>query len=346
MYSELRNPDRYPDETSPWTYLGQPAVLQFADDAHDWVTLWPRSNMREVGFEGEADDEGLFPKWSGPMLARRRGQIAPRTWSMVYMQQQLAEDAVFAAEDVKGCVNGLRMPGGPLVAGAHGHRFEGMDGCYVVAGLDPAGSGSESGCTAAVVLAVDRMTAKRYILDVHNQPQMVPDDIRDLVKTWTTRYGIHEWRIEQNAFQTFLVQDREINQFLASKGVILQGHYTGKNKLDPELGVMSMSGLFKGHERGENLIELPSTKRAEAAKALVEQLITWFPNAPRRQKTDIVMALWFADLRAREINAFQGGKSHASNQWMSPRDRESQVVVNIDEFLSGRLMQHGFEAVG
>ena len=31
MYREMRNPERYPDNKSPWTYLAMPAVLEFND---------------------------------------------------------------------------------------------------------------------------------------------------------------------------------------------------------------------------------------------------------------------------------------------------------------------------
>jgi len=39
LYVELRNPARYPDETSPWSYLSMPAVLEYTDDPQEWTTL-------------------------------------------------------------------------------------------------------------------------------------------------------------------------------------------------------------------------------------------------------------------------------------------------------------------
>ena len=43
-----------------------------------------------------------------------------------------------------------------------------------------------------------------------------------------------------------------------------------------------------------------------------------------------VMALWFCEIRCRELLDFQDGSSHWDEGWLSERDRESQVVINID----------------
>jgi len=52
------------------------------------VTLWPRSNEPEPGVKDQVPDaDGLFPKWDGPRLAKKRARVLPRNWSMIYMQQ-------------------------------------------------------------------------------------------------------------------------------------------------------------------------------------------------------------------------------------------------------------------
>jgi hypothetical protein len=201
LYSELQRPEHYPDEESPWTYFAQPAVLEFDDDPAKWLTLWPKSNLPEGGAKGhraEPGEDGLYPKWDGEALNKRRSRMLPRNWSMIYMQQHVPEDAIFPQEAVNGCINGQRIAG-VLVPGQPGGRVEGMAGLYVVAGLDPAMVGN----TAAVVMGVDRITRKRWVLDVFNG-RTTPDDIRDLMKNWTARYGVVEWRVEKNAFQIML----------------------------------------------------------------------------------------------------------------------------------------------
>lgn len=71
LYNEIQNPNLYPDETSPWTYFAQPAVLEFHEDPNQWVTLWPKTNVPEVtrgARKSQADESGLYPKWDGPRL--------------------------------------------------------------------------------------------------------------------------------------------------------------------------------------------------------------------------------------------------------------------------------------
>jgi hypothetical protein len=328
MYSELRDPNRYIDDESPWSYLSMPAILELADDPAEWVTLWPRTNMKEANSKDEADVDGLFPKWDGIRLNKRRNRVQPRTWALVYMQQQVTEDAVFHPDAVRATINGNRLAG-LIPEGMVGCRPNGMNGLIVVAGMDPA----MAGYTAAVCIGLDISTQKRYVLDIFNKPQTSPDVIRDLIKTWTEKYNISEWRIEKNAFQSMLTQDREVNEFLSARGCLLREHTTGRNKWDGDFGVASLSTLWSGWQDGRALIELPSTHANEASKALVEQLVTWHPAAPKTQKTDTVMALWFTELACRDKVALSsnGRRTHSSNPFLTPWDRQQQFTVNLSE---------------
>lgn len=341
LYSELRNGTRYEEGDSPWTYFAQPAVLEFNDDPQQWVTLWPRTEVpcgcRQI-CHGNVDPaaDGLHPKWDGLHLSRRRGALTrdAATWARVYMQMDVAEDQVFRPECVAASINGRRVTG-PLLRGAIGHPEHGGEGHYVIGSMDPA----MAGCTAAVVYSVDRGTHKRYVIDLHNQAHMTPLAIRQLIKFWTIKYGINEWRIEDNAFQGYLAQDQELRDWLATRGCVLNPHRTGKNKWDPDFGVASMSVLFGDvDDRGEvtraPLIELPSTKQNQAVKDLVEQLIVWQPEDVRGRtvKTDLVMALWFAEIRAREIlseRMFSG--THVPNKYVVPYQKRQQMSVNLDD---------------
>ena len=329
MYSELRDPHRYPDEESPWSYLAMPAVLEFADAEPDWVTLWPRSNMPEPGSKGEAmepDADGLFPKWDGERLSKKRRRVSPRAWAMVYMQKQVADDAVFEADAVNHCINGNRLTG-PIPKGMVGCRPNGMEGLIVVAGMDPA----TSGATAAVCIGFDPSSQKRYVLDVYNKANTKPDEIRELIKAWTDKYSISEWRIEKNGFQGFLVHDREINEYCQARGTIIRAHFTGSNKHDADFGVASMTTLFAGWKDDMALVELPSSARSEAVKTMVEQLVTWAPAMPKQIKTDVVMAFWFAELACRDkvksLGAFT--RNHVKNPFLTPWDRSQQLTVNL-----------------
>ena len=323
LYVELQNPDRYHGQQSPWTYLKQPAVLEFAESPKDWVTLWPKSDSPSDPDELPGED-GLYQRWDGETLAEVRDGLPPAEWARLYMQEQIAEDSYFTPEMISGCTRG--SPPGRLPDTRTG-REGGMNGLRLVAGLDPA----MSGYTAAVLIGFDRLTNRRWVLDVHNQAAMKPDEIRTLIKTWTEKYGIHEWRVEKNAFQAFLTQDTEIRSFLATRGVVLTDHLTGNNKNDPEFGIAAMTMLFD-----QELISLPQPM-TEAVKSLREQLLTWDPktmqskHALKGHKTDLVMALWMAELRCLELVQTAQGGSHMASVFQTPRDKQRQYVVSAEE---------------
>ena len=331
LYSELRDPMRYPDETSPWTYFAQPAVLEFADNSKDWVTLWAKTNMPPVSGKGVPDENGLYDKWTGEALSKKRGRMSPNLWAMVYQQQQVHEDSAFPSDAVKGVINAGRNIG-RIPKGMPGVRPQGMDGLIVVAGFDPAGAGY----SAAVAIGLDISTQKRYLLDVSNVAGMLPDEIRSLIKDWTDKYNISEWRIEKNAFQTMLTQDREVREYLSSRGAVLREHHTGQNKWDTDFGVASLTTLFHGYEEGNALIEFPSTHASEGLKALIEQLVTWYPDSPKSQKKDCVMAFWFAELACRDrlASANNFARSHSrQNMFHTRYDQSNQINISLDELL-------------
>jgi hypothetical protein len=329
LYRHLRTPALYPTGESPWTYLAQPAVLEFAEDPDDWVTLWPKAQEPWPGSKNlQPDDDGLYDKWTGPYLSRRRGMISSRTWALAYQQAEVEEDAVFPAEKVKNCIT--RRNAGKLRKEECGRN---MDGLYVIGSMDPAMVGD----TGVLVYAVDRHTKKRWILDGRLRTGATPGWIRGIIKELTTMYEIHEWRIEKNAFQAFLTQDPELQEWLGSQGVRLSEHHTGKNKWDPMFGVASMSILFD-----LQLIDLPGLNRPEAIKQLVEQLIVWSPESDA--KDDLVMALWFAEIRAREVCQASsldgsGPQGYQRNRWLSRRGRQNQVTVNLNDLAAAKV-QH------
>jgi hypothetical protein len=330
MYREMRNPERYPDNVSPWTYLAMPAVLEFKDDPKDWVTLWPKSDRPWDADDTQPDEDGLYPRWSGPHLRRRRGLIDPKTWAMVYQQQDVESTAIFSPDCVRGSISGMR-PIGPLIPGAPGQPAV-LNDQYVVCSMDPAMSGD----TFSIAYAGDRTTGKRYLLEASRMPAPTPQMIRDLIKSWTDKYKPKVWVIEKNAFQLFLTQDEEINRHLSSRGIRLVQHYTGANKMDAEFGVASMAGLFgsvdnQGKHMKNNLLELPRADN-EHIKALIEQLITW--SAGTKNKQDGPMALWFAETQMRDYINQAGayGGSFVKNPYATRAQIASRKVVNLEEY--------------
>jgi hypothetical protein len=319
LYSELRNPERYFGTTQPWTYLLQPAVLEFDDNPKNWKTLWAYSDSPADPDE-EPNETGLYRRWDGETLKDLRDGIAPALWSRIYQQEQVAEDAVFNPEAVSRACQARQT--GMIPDDENLGREGGMDGLYIIAGLDPA----STGFTAAVCLGVDLNTGMRHVIDISNRSGSKPDETRQLIRDWTDRYGIKEWRIERNAFQTFLTRDTEVNEYLASRGVMLTEHMTNNNKHDPNFGVMAMSALFT-----QNMITLPNSG-VQRVKSLIEQLVTWQPHPPKGLKTDIVMALWFAELRALELVSRAERKNYFRNSpFMTRQDMTDRVLVGAQD---------------
>ena len=331
LYREIRSPDHWVGGKSPFTYLSMPAVLEYDDNPEKWVTLWPKSHLPWEGSEDEVlpDDDGLYPKWDGPALFRRRSEVSPSAWALVYQQQDVQEDSIFAPACVQGSVNRMRKRG-PLKAGTPGHPKE-RGAWYTIMGLDPAMEGN----TAAVIMTVDRNTRNRYILDVENMTEPTPQKIQKLIEEWVEKYQPQELRIETNAHQKAYALDDDLRQYLANSGVKFSSQFTGKNKWDTSFGVAAMSGLF-GTMRGsnhnnDNLLELPSQDGSEGIKALIQQLITWKPDT--RGKTDCVMALWFCELRAKEvISNARINQSHLTNRWATRKQLENRFTVNVNDY--------------
>ncbi len=330
LYKEIRNPDHWTSGKSPFTYLGMPAVLTFADDPDDWVTLWAKADRPWDGSDDEPDEDGLYPKWDGQALYTRRGEVSASTWALVYQQQDVEEDAIFPPTTVGACINRARHVG-VINNAAPGHPRTGEWVCIM--GLDPAMAGK----TAGIMYALDRQSGNRMVLDAFNMSDPTPQKIRALIENWVEKYQPMELRIEINAFQKAFSLDEELRNWLASRGTQLKEHFTGKNKWDTSFGVASMSGLFgttrDGKHNGDNLISLPSHENNEHVKALINQLITWKPNT--KNATDLVMALWFCEIRAQEMMR-QGSflQHHATNRWATKSSRYKQGIVNLDDMVA------------
>jgi len=328
LYKELRNPKHWSGGRSPFTYMGMPAVLQFTDDPKDWTTLWKESDVPWDGDEDiPANEAGFYPKWDGPSLFKRRSEVTPSTWALVYQQEDIQEDSVFPPSLVQGSTNGARRVG-PLKPGAVGHPNH-LEG-YTIVGMDPAIAGK----TALVALTYNKADGKIYVLDCLNMAEGNYQKIRAAIEAYVERYRPQEVRIEINAFQKAFELDEDLRNWLAGRGVRLNSHFTGKNKWDTTFGVASMSALFgtmrdEKHQKN-NLIELPSSDGSEGIKALVQQLITWKPDS--KGPTDCVMALWFAVIRAREmIQKNTNVTPYLNNRWATRSQMESRYSINLDD---------------
>ena len=327
LYKELRNPKHWSGGKTPFTYMGMPAVLEYAEKPEDWVTLWKESDVPWDGDNETPQENGFYPKWDGKTLNRRRSEVTPSTWALVYQQEDIMEDSIFPPVLLQGSTNGARKKG-PLRAGAVGHPPQVEP--FTVVGFDPAMTGN----SAFVVCSYNRADGKIYVLDSINMEEPTPQKIRATIEELVLKYKPQEFRVEINAHQKAYALDDELRNWLSVHGVRLDAHFTGKNKWDTSFGVASMSNLFgterDGKFQNNNIIELPSSEGGEGLKALTQQLLTWKPET--RGKTDTVMALWFAVIRIREVMQQASRTSqYTTNRWATRAQMDSRYAVNLDD---------------
>jgi hypothetical protein len=329
LYKVMREATDF-DDNLVYTYFSMPAVLDEGDgDPKNWVPLWPE-------------------RFTGKRLRKIRRDET--TWALVYQQQDVAEDATFNAKAVQASINSQRFPG-PMTKEGMGHRPGGMEGLYVVGGLDPA----TVGFTAMVVAAVDKTTGKRYLLDGFNNRNTTPRMMKEKVKLFTDLYGINEWVIERNAFQRFLTQDDELLQYLRSRGCRLTEHYTTANKFDPDFGISAMAQLFltcgeppinggdgiwrKTPEKA--LVELPNPKQNAWVGELINQYVIWQPSAMKQgQKSDLVMAHWFTEIAFnRLLHKGVNAPKHLDNPFASKSRLRDRHVINLADYRDQQLRE-------
>ncbi len=192
FYKELRDPKYWSGGKCPFTYMGMPAVLEYSEKPDDWVTLWPKSDLPWDGDEDTPDPDGLYPKWDGHALAKRRGEVTPTTWALVYQQEDVAEDSIFPPALVQACIKGTRKRG-ILKPGAVGHPTQ-VEG-YTIIGFDPAMAGN----AAFVAITYNRSDSKIYVLDCINMGDPTPQKIRNTIEELVLKYKPQEFRVEINA---------------------------------------------------------------------------------------------------------------------------------------------------
>lgn len=346
LYGHLLNGDNFMSGETPWTYLAQPAVLEYGPEPEDWITLWPKSStpMDEAGNE-DPDEDGLYTAWDGPALEKIRSSLSPGTWALVYQQQQVSEDMTFHPKCVWGSVDKRRKPG-PLRPGEWGGRRAGMEGLHVSLSIDPAGTGE----AFMMVYAVDRSTRERWVLNAWMGTNTKISWYHDMIQQIVPEYGVVDLVIERQGYSNWLYQDERIVEFCRQRGIRISPHYTGQgNKVDPDFGVASLAGLFGSLKRrdsgngeltgqedfaGDNIIHLPDPTNSPGIKALIDQLLTWVPGkSGSKLRQDGPMALWFAEMRARNIlfgvNGGQQANFVRSNRFLSARAKRRQAVRPI-----------------
>lgn len=334
LYRQLMDPDAYHDGEVPWTVLRIPAVLEYAEEEKDWVTAWPRADIPFSEADAPGED-GMYARWTGPRLARVRNEVGPKRWGLVYQQQDVPDDSTFDPVAVRGSIDTGRGPGQALVAGDENNPVS-MGRLFWMLGWDPAVKGTAAFC----VYAVDPASGHRWVADIRSLVAPLPSAARNMVLMLVDKHPIREVIVETNSYQASIMNDRILTTELAKRGVVLRSHLTYGNKMDEDYGVAAMSSLFgtvaqvggrQVHQR-DNLVHLPNTA-TNASKQLVDELVTWSPDVPTRQrKQDHVMAMWFCELRALQIVRTQNVRAFTQgNKFLSQKAKNRRLNVRLSD---------------
>jgi hypothetical protein len=204
----------------------------------------------------------------------------------------------------------------------------------LVLGVDPAGAGEQAGFTAMVVLGVDIQTGRRYLVDMVNHKQMRAPQIKDQIIDFAAKYPLRQIRVEVNGLQSQLFQyDQELIMKLTNAGVRFVPHITARNKWDPQFGVESMGTMFYNQQFSSPWGDINSRKK-------VGQLHEQLTQFPMGTVSDLVMALWFAELGVRDL--YQTAKLPAfdSRMHVPARIRRGRHVVDFGQGMVRQPEEH------
>ena len=229
-----------------------------------------------------------------PWLFRKRDEIGnDAVFEMQYLQRVRTSGALTFPRDI---VEACRNPS---------QRFGRTDPRHLlVAGLDPAGG---AGYQAAVLQEIDLETNTRTIIDVENRKGGGLAHVREIFERWHTQYMLSTWVVEMNIARHYFYDDADLSFIRQQCGIQIIEHLTGSNKLDRVLGVPGLADHFAN---GRIVIPWGDDETRQKMAPLVQQLTNFTEAASgsraQRDRTDLVMALWFPERHIRAMhNTFE-----------------------------------------
>lgn len=144
----------------------------------------------------------------------------------------------------------------------------------------------------------------RYIIDsyraqvgVESLLDIMFDGDPNLHPGFYAKYHYDVAKVEKNGFANLLLTHHRVTE-AKRKGIMVEAHLTGHNKLDPVMGVKSMEAIFR-----DGLVSIPyrTDRDRKLAKDIIDQFVYFSFDRSGRKKslTDYAMAFWFAELAIR-----------------------------------------------
>ncbi len=232
------------------------------------------------------NEKGEQLGWSDEDLAQRRQKVGEDMWSRVYMMRPQSDfAAMISARDITNATDQGRHVGAPP-----------PNSVGTIASLDP----SLSAHAAFTFCGYD--ADHLYVIDVWDRMRLnTNQNLHAEIRAGTRKYRPDWWVIENNTLQKGYLTDDVFLKLRDEYGFQAVGHHTGSNKTSLDLAQLSVPTMIDAIVRGE--IRFPSVTENDTDFAMLfDQLIAWRPDIPTRRLTqDLVMALWFAYLRWRQL---------------------------------------------
>lgn len=328
LYQELID-----DETYSYLFLDcwatKDAEGNWISDQTETHPLWPGFWTNEA-LHIERESLGLIN-------FRKRYQNDPMDDSQVVFHREWFE----GDEGHPGCLNRNRSFG-ELPKGEDGHPLD----LYKVLGFDPA-SGEASKYAAWPTYDLlgfprdgDPANDTRYLIDVY-RAQVGVEWLIDIMLDgnydiphpgFYAKYKFDVCKVEKNGFANLMLSHHRIAE-AKRRGIFIEPHLTGRNKLDPISGVKSMEAIFR-----DGLVDIPykTDRDRKLAKEFIDQFcfFSFDRNGRRKSLTDYVMAFWFAELAIRRSREATKAYRHPSSPYTitNPyyrKPKESQYTARL-----------------
>ena len=196
----------------------------------------------------------------------------------------------------------------------------------LVGGLDPATRGTQAAFCWHYGLDILSM------VDMETQESGGFEGAWNIMRRWHEDYGLMHWFYEANSQQSQFFEMKETKLLAAELGLVLKPHYTGRNKIDPEIGISAMAPWYHSGR-----INLPygTANARKKVNMLLRQLELWTSDGVirgKKSKTDIKMASWFPfpwivnkgkqerkpSLRSSSDSSYPGITSFSNSPWNTP----------------------------
>ena len=299
LYEELKNDKTYSTiHLDCWT------------DKEETKPLWPGFWTNDA-LHAERESLGL-------VNFNKRYRCHPMDESeMVFRREWFMGD-----EDYPGCVNETRSFG-ELPKDDDGNFLD----LFKVLGFDPA-SGEASKYAAWPTFDLlgfpregDPSHDTRYLIDAF-RAQVGVEWLIDIMldgnqqiphEGFYAKYRYDLCKVEKNGFANLMLSHARINE-AKRRGVMIEPHLTGRNKLDPISGVKSMEAIFR-----DGLVDIPykTDRDKKLAKEIIDQFVyfSFDRNGRKKSLTDYVMACWFAELAIRKTRESSKAYRHPSSPY-------------------------------